>query len=67
MTVSRVGSFFGIDDVALTVPCKVNRTGAHLEAELLLSADEKEKVQSSGTRIKNSILSVTRDRIFGRK
>lgn len=59
ITVSRVGSFFGIDDIALSVPAKVNRTGAHIDGELLLSEDEKEKVRLSGRRIKDSISSIT--------
>ncbi|GAB1310639.1 L-lactate dehydrogenase [Madurella fahalii] len=58
MTVSRVGSYAGVDDVALSMPCKLNRHGAHQDVPLLLSEPEKEALRKSALSIKGVLSSV---------
>ncbi|KAB5581129.1 L-lactate dehydrogenase-like protein [Coniochaeta sp. 2T2.1] len=58
MTVSRVGEYEGVEDIALSMPCKVNRDGAHQEVPLLLNAEEKEKLRKSALAIKEAIASL---------
>ncbi|KAH6693677.1 L-lactate dehydrogenase [Plectosphaerella plurivora] len=60
MTVSQVGSYAGVDDVALSMPCKINRRGAFQEVPLLLDATETELLRQSATSIKDVIMSVKR-------
>ena len=55
LTVSTVGSYAGVDDVALSVPMKVNRTGAHKNLQLLLSDEEKTELEKSARTLKSSI------------
>ncbi|KAK4462945.1 hypothetical protein QBC42DRAFT_325636 [Cladorrhinum samala] len=52
VTVSRVGSYAGVDDVALSMPCKLNRSGAHQDVPLLLDEKEKEALRKSAESIK---------------
>ncbi|KAL2262485.1 hypothetical protein VTK26DRAFT_1166 [Humicola hyalothermophila] len=52
VTVSRVGSYAGVDDVALSMPCRLNRHGAHQDVPLLLSEAEREKLRQSALSIK---------------
>lgn len=59
MTVSRVGTYAGIEDIALSMPCKVNRAGAHQEVPLLLDEEEKEALRKSAVGIKEAILSIS--------
>lgn len=58
MTVSRVGAFAGVEDVALSMPCKLNRRGAYQEVPLLLSGTEEEALRQSALSIKEVIQSV---------
>ena len=58
VTVSRVGSYAGVDDVALSMPCKINCSGVHLEAPLLLDAEEEEALRRSAQSIKDTIMSL---------
>ncbi|KAK3329938.1 L-lactate dehydrogenase-like protein [Apodospora peruviana] len=59
VTVSRVGTFAGVEDVALSMPCKLNREGAHqLKVPLLLSKEEEEGLRKSALSIKEVIESV---------
>jgi L-lactate dehydrogenase len=55
MTVSRVGRYEGVDDIALSMPCKINRDGAHQEVPLLLDDSEKEALRKSALTIKEAI------------
>ncbi|KAM7193447.1 hypothetical protein V8F33_007826 [Rhypophila sp. PSN 637] len=57
VTVSRVGNYEGVEDVALSMPCKLNRDGAHQDVPLLLDADEREAVRKSALSIKEVIVS----------
>lgn len=52
LTVSTVGEYYGIKDVALSVPTKVGRNGAHHVAELLLQDDEIAEIRKSAENIK---------------
>lgn len=52
MTVSRVGTYAGIEDVALSMPCKLNRHGAFQDVPLLLSEKEQERLRESAMSIK---------------
>ncbi|KAL2271366.1 hypothetical protein VTJ83DRAFT_737 [Remersonia thermophila] len=58
MTVSRVGSYAGVDDVALSMPCKLNRHGAYQDVPLLLNDEEKEALRKSAQSIKDVITSL---------
>ncbi|KAK3393290.1 L-lactate dehydrogenase-like protein [Podospora didyma] len=58
MTVSRVGNYGGVEDVALSMPCKLNRTGAHIDVPLLLDTSEQEALRKSALSIKEVIDSV---------
>lgn len=55
MTVSRVGEYEGVADIALSMPCKVNREGAHQEVPLLLNESEKAALRKSALTIKEAI------------
>lgn len=61
MTVSRVGDYVGVQDVALSMPCKVNRDGAHQEVPLLLNEEETEMLRQSAEEIKGAILSIEKE------
>jgi len=52
MTVSRVGTHAGVEDVALGMPCKINRQGAHLGVPLLLDTAEEKALQKSAMAVK---------------
>ena len=52
MTVSRVGNYAGVEDVALSMPCKLNRDGAHQDVPLLLDESEKAALRKSALSIK---------------
>ncbi|KAL2199475.1 lactate dehydrogenase [Corynascus similis CBS 632.67] len=52
MTVSRVGTYGGIEDVALSMPCKLNRHGAYQDVPLLLSESEEAALRRSALSIK---------------
>ncbi|KAJ9150628.1 L-lactate dehydrogenase [Coniochaeta hoffmannii] len=58
MTVSRVGEYEGVKDIALSMPCKINREGAHQEVPLLLNESEKEALRKSALTIKEAIASL---------
>ena len=47
MTVSRIGTYAGVEDVALGMPCIINRQGAHLGVPLLLDTAEEEALRKS--------------------
>lgn len=55
MTVSRVGTYAGVEDVALSMPCKLNRRGAFQDVPLLLSEAEQEALRKSALGIKEVI------------
>jgi L-lactate dehydrogenase len=55
MTLSRVGEYEGVEDIALSMPCKVNREGAHQEVPLLLNQEEREALRKSALTIKEAI------------
>jgi L-lactate dehydrogenase len=59
MTVSRIGTYLGIEDIALSMPCKVNRDGARQEVRLLLNEEEKEALRKSAVEIKEAITSIS--------
>lgn len=52
LTVSTVGEYYGIKDVALSVPARVGRNGAHHVAKLLLQDEEIKEIQKSAESIK---------------
>ena len=58
MTVSRCGTYGGIEDVALSMPCKLNRHGAHQDVPLLLSKSEQEALRQSALSIKQVLSAV---------
>lgn len=58
MTVSRVGTYAGVDGVALSMPCKLNRRGAFQDVPLLLSESEEEALRQSALSIKRVISSL---------
>lgn len=58
MTVSRVGTYAGIEDIALSMPCKLNRHGAYQDVPLLLSKSEQKALRKSALSIKEVILSL---------
>ncbi|KAK0630261.1 L-lactate dehydrogenase-like protein [Bombardia bombarda] len=58
MTISRVGTYGGVEDVALSMPCRLNREGAHRDVPLLLNGKEKEAVKNSALSIKEAIMSI---------
>jgi L-lactate dehydrogenase len=51
MTVSRVGIYEGVGPVALSMPCKLNNSGAHMDVPLLLDAAEREGLRKSAESI----------------
>jgi L-lactate dehydrogenase len=59
VTVSRVGTYAGVEDVALSLPCKLNRHGAHQDVPLLLNASEREALRKSALSIKEAIMSIS--------
>ena len=52
MTVSRLGTYAGVENVALGMPCKINRQGAHLGVPLLLDAAEEAGLRQSAMTVK---------------
>ncbi|KAL2124967.1 hypothetical protein VTJ04DRAFT_1332 [Mycothermus thermophilus] len=58
MTVSRVGSYAGVDDTAVSMPCKLNRHGAYQDVPLLLNDQEREALRKSAQSIRDVISSV---------
>lgn len=58
LTVSRVGSYAGVDDVCLSVPARVNSKGARTISTLVLEPDEEEALRNSALRIKEAIESL---------
>ncbi|KAK0656950.1 hypothetical protein B0T16DRAFT_452458 [Cercophora newfieldiana] len=55
VTVSRVGIYEGVGPVALSMPCKLNNTGAHLDVPLLLNEVEREGVRRSAESILDAL------------
>ncbi|KAL2168891.1 hypothetical protein VTG60DRAFT_6726 [Thermothelomyces hinnuleus] len=58
MTVSRVGTYAGVEDVALSMPCKLNRHGAYQDVPLLLSESEEAALRESALSIKEILMSL---------
>lgn len=58
LTVSTVGTYAGVDEVALSLPMKVNHTGAHKNVELLLSEEENSELEKSAKTLKSHIKSL---------
>lgn len=58
MTVSQVGTYGGVVDVALSMPCRINRQGAHQGVPLLLDESEATLLRESALSIKSAIDSV---------
>ncbi|PGH02875.1 L-lactate dehydrogenase [Helicocarpus griseus UAMH5409] len=58
LTVSTVGTHGGVSGVSLSVPVKVNRTGAHYVLDPELSGEEKAELEKSAKNIKANIDSV---------
>ncbi|KAL2180586.1 lactate dehydrogenase [Thermothelomyces heterothallicus CBS 202.75] len=58
MTVSRVGTYAGVEDVALSMPCKLNRHGAYQDVPLLLSESEEAALRESALGIKEVLMSL---------
>lgn len=58
MTVSTAGTFAGVSEIALSMPKKVNRTGAHHVIDLKLAQEEGRKLEKSAQTIKSSIESL---------
>jgi L-lactate dehydrogenase len=54
MIVSRVGTYAGVEDVALGMPCRLNRRGAFLGVNLLLDDTEEEALHQSAMTVKSS-------------
>ncbi|SCW00259.1 LAFE_0C00232g1_1 [Lachancea fermentati] len=52
LTVSIVGDYYGIKNVALSVPTKVGRDGAHHIMDLTLNEKENEEVKNSAKKIR---------------
>ncbi|KAJ5355632.1 hypothetical protein N7517_010241 [Penicillium concentricum] len=55
MTVSTAGTFAGVQDVALSMPKKVNRTGAHHVIDIKLAPEEGQALEKSAHTIKASL------------
>jgi len=61
VTVSRVGTYEGVaGPVALSMPCKLNHSGAHQDVPLLLDEVERQGVKDSAESIRDVILSAKR-------
>ncbi|KAK4149304.1 lactate dehydrogenase [Chaetomidium leptoderma] len=58
MTVSRVGTYGGVENVALSMPCKLNRHGAYQDVPLLLGQSEQEALRRSALSIKEVLTSL---------
>ncbi|KAJ5177341.1 uncharacterized protein N7500_000040 [Penicillium coprophilum] len=58
MTVSTAGTFAGVQDIALSMPKKVNRTGAHHVIDIKLASGESEALGKSAHTIKSSLESL---------
>ena len=56
VTVSRVGTYEGVGPVAVSMPCKLNRAGAHQDVPLLLDEKEREGLRKSAKSIYDVIL-----------
>lgn len=61
VTVSRVGNYAGVEDVALSMPCKLNRNGAHQDVPLLLDDSEKAALRKSAESIKEVLDALEKD------
>lgn len=55
LTVSTVGDYFGVEQIAISVPTKLNKSGAHQVAELSLDEKEIELMEKSASQIKSVI------------
>jgi len=58
VTVSRVGIYEGVGPIALSMPCKLNSSGVHMDVPLLLDDAERALVKKSAQSILESIDSV---------
>lgn len=58
LTVSRVGTYAGVEDVCLSVPARVNSKGARTLSRLILEPEEEEALRSSALQIKEAINSL---------
>jgi L-lactate dehydrogenase len=56
LTVSRVGKYGGIENVALSMPCRINRQGAHHGVPLLLTEEEEMALFKSALCINEAIM-----------
>lgn len=61
LTVSIVGNYYGVKDVALSVPTKVGRDGAHHIMDLILNQDETDRMKSSAKKIRSACESLGLD------
>lgn len=55
LTVSTVGDYYGVNDVALSLPTKIGRTGAQHVVKLALDEKELKQIKESGQKIKSNI------------
>ncbi|KAJ5496224.1 hypothetical protein N7463_008211 [Penicillium fimorum] len=55
MTVSMAGTYAGVQDIALSMPKKVNRTGAHHVIDIKLAPEETKALEKSAHTIKSSL------------
>lgn len=53
LTVSTVGDYFGVEQIAISVPTRLNKSGAHQTAELTLDENEIELMKKSAGEIKS--------------
>ncbi|KAL2154585.1 hypothetical protein VTH82DRAFT_3261 [Thermothelomyces myriococcoides] len=58
VTVTRVGNYAGVDNVALSLPCKLNRSGAYQDVPLVLSPEEEAGLRKSALSIKEVLNSL---------
>ncbi|PKS06752.1 hypothetical protein jhhlp_006826 [Lomentospora prolificans] len=58
LTVSRVGTYAGVEDICLSVPARVNSKGARMVSRLVLEPEEEESLRSSALQIKEAINSL---------
>ncbi|CUS22784.1 LAQU0S06e05930g1_1 [Lachancea quebecensis] len=55
LTVSTVGDYFGVEQIAISVPTKLDRRGAHQVAKVTLDEKEEELMKKSACQIKSVI------------
>jgi L-lactate dehydrogenase len=60
LPVSVVGSYVGVDDVALSLPRKITRDGAKEYVPLLLSEEEEKGLKASAQKLKDTIQELQR-------